>query len=204
VITVLRRGGIEALAVATPLGGLRSDAAYVASLAHAVDGAVVLGAHGTGGTVITAVEPGANVAGLVYVAALAPAAGESAFTMLSGLEALSPTVATRGVELTVRRDRYRSLLAGDVALDEALTAAASQRPVLASALEEPAPAPAWASIPSYALIAGADKTIGTGNLRTMAKRAKAKIVEIKGSSHVAMISHPRETTDLIERAVKGR
>ncbi len=31
------------------------------------------------------------------------------------------------------------------------------------------------------------------NLRTMAKRAKAKIIEVKGASHVVMVSQPKET-----------
>ena len=42
------------------------------------------------------------------------------------------------------------------------------------------------------------------NERIMAKRIKAKTVEIKGASHVVFISHPKETTELILRAAKGR
>ena len=49
-----------------------------------------------------------------------------------------------------------------------------------------------------------DNTIGTGNLRTMAKRAKAKITEVKGASHVVMVSQPGVTADVILRAATGK
>ncbi len=71
-------------------------------------------------------------------------------------------------------------------------------------LGEPSGPPAWAGIPSYALIPTKDNTIGTGNLRTMAKRAKAKITEVRGASHVVMTSQPQITADFILRAVKGK
>src|SRR6188472_1179063 len=100
VVGALRRSGIEAVAVATPLTGLRSDAAYVASLARATSGSVVLAGHDYGGAVITAADA-ANVSALVYVAAFAPEAGETCVALLAPrvLRALRPAVVAGTVEL---------------------------------------------------------------------------------------------------------
>jgi pimeloyl-ACP methyl ester carboxylesterase len=81
--------------------------------------------------------------------------------------------------------------------------AASQRPAALATLNEPSGPPAWKAIPSWYLVAGADNTIGTANLRFMADRIGAKTVEVKGTSHVVMMSHPRRTTKLVLAAARG-
>jgi len=48
-------------------------------------------------------------------------------------------------------------------------------------------------------VATADRSINPDQERMMAKRAKAKTVEVN-ASHVAYMSHPKETTKLIEEA----
>src|SRR5258708_1660975 len=79
VVPELQGAGIGVIAVANPLRPLASDAAYVASIAAAIDGPVVLAGHSYGGAVITAAGAAAgNIAGLVYVAAYALEEGESA------------------------------------------------------------------------------------------------------------------------------
>ena len=60
--------------------------------------------------------------------------------------------------------------------------------------------PAWKSKPSWYMVATADRSINPEQERMMAKRAKAKTIEIN-SSHVAYMSHPKETAKLIEEAV---
>ena len=124
VITALRREGIEAIAAANPLSGLSSDATYVASLARAFDGPVVLGGHDYGGAVIGGVDA-PNVVGLVYVAGFALAAGETCVGLLAPpvLAALRPGVVRDGAfELSVAADRFGDVIDGEFAL---------QRPVLA-------------------------------------------------------------------------
>jgi pimeloyl-ACP methyl ester carboxylesterase len=194
VIATLRRAGIEALAVATPLVGLRSDAAYVASLAQAVGGPVVLAGHGTGGAVIAAAAA-KNVTGVVYIAALTPAAGERGGNLLSAaaLEALRPATIGTSVELTLRRDRYRELVAGDLPHEDALVMAATQRPIQAAALDEPAPAPA--PVPAWFVVATRD--------RLLAPRARAagEVVEL-AASHAVPRSRPAEVAEVIERAAR--
>jgi pimeloyl-ACP methyl ester carboxylesterase len=78
VVAELQGAGIGVIAVANPLRTLASDAAYVVSIATAIDGPVVLAGHCYGGAVITAAGAAAgNIAGLVYVAAYALEEGES-------------------------------------------------------------------------------------------------------------------------------
>jgi pimeloyl-ACP methyl ester carboxylesterase len=79
-------------------------------------------------------------------------------------------------------------------------AAIEQRPLDAGALGEPSGPPAWKTIPSWYLVAGDDHAIPPATERFMAKRAGSTTVEVK-SSHVAMISHPADVTDLILEAV---
>jgi hypothetical protein len=49
------------------------------------------------------------------------------------------------------------------------------------------------------MVATADRSINPDQERMMAKRANAKTVEVN-ASHVAYMSHPKETTKLIEEA----
>ena len=190
-IATLRGAGFAALAVSTPLAGVGSDAAYVASLVGAAGGPVVLAGHGTGGAVIAAVPPEPNLTALVYVAALAPAAGERGAHLISAaaLEALRPTP----VGLVLRRDRYRELVAGDLPLEDALVMAATQRPIEAAALDEPAPAPA--AVPASFVVATRD--------RLLHPRAPTggEVVELT-ASHAVPRSRPVEVSEVIARAAR--
>src|SRR6186997_1889614 len=65
------------LAPANPLRGLASDASYLEGLIDQLDGPIVLVGHSYAGAVITVAGNSDKVAGLVYVAGLAPDEGES-------------------------------------------------------------------------------------------------------------------------------
>ena len=111
---------------------------------------------------------------------------------------------TVGQEGSIKPSAFREVFAADLPKKLTTVMAVSQRPASLVTLGEPSGPPAWASIPSYYMVASKDNAIGAANERIMAKRIKAKTVEIKGASHVVFISHPKETTELILRAVKGR
>jgi pimeloyl-ACP methyl ester carboxylesterase len=59
--------------------------------------------------------------------------------------------------------------------------------------------PAWKTKPTWYIVAAADRSINPEQERMMAKRAKAKTIELN-ASHVVYISHPKETVKLIEEA----
>ncbi|MGW1632040.1 MarR family transcriptional regulator [Streptomyces anthocyanicus] len=77
--------------------------------------------------------------------------------------------------------------------------AAAQRPATAASGNEPTQSVAWKTIPSWFLVATDDRTMGTDNLRFMAKRAKATTVEVD-APHAVMETNPEDVTKLILRA----
>src|SRR6202167_5457245 len=78
VIPILEAKGYHVVAVQNPLTSLADDVSATQRMIALQDGPVILVGHSWGGTVITEAGDDPKVAGLVYVAAYAPNAGESA------------------------------------------------------------------------------------------------------------------------------
>ena len=202
--------GYPVIAVANPLRSLKTDADYVASVVKDVQGSVVLVGHSYGGSVITnAANQSGNVKALVYVSAFAPDTGETA-AELSGKfpggtlgSALAPPVALPdgGVDLYIQQDKFRAQFAADVAAIPAKLMAITQRPVANLALNEPSGAPAWKTIPSWFIFGTLDKNIPLATLAFMAQRAHAKkTFQVRGASHVVMVSHPDAVAKIVAQA----
>ncbi|GII92215.1 alpha/beta fold hydrolase [Sinosporangium siamense] len=214
VIKRLQRGDHRVIAVANPLRGLDSDAAYLRSVLATVEGPVVLAGHSYGGSVITQAAAGnPNVKALVYIAAFVPDTGESAGELAAKFpgSTLGETLNTAsyplpgggtGTELTIRQDRFRKQFAADVSASTAAVMAATQRPVSTAALEEKATEAAWKTIPSYALVAGRDYNIPPKAQEWMADRADARTVTLDSASHAVTVSEPEAVADLILRAAR--
>jgi pimeloyl-ACP methyl ester carboxylesterase len=77
--------------------------------------------------------------------------------------------------------------------------AESQVPISTDSFTHKVTSPAWKSKPTWYMVATADRSINPDQERMMAKRANAKTVEVN-ASHVAYMSHPKETAKLIEEA----
>ena len=210
VVAKLLAKGYPVIAVANPLRGVKSDASYLASALDAIDGPVILVGHSYGGTVISVAATGkSNVKALVYVSGLAPDLGETASAQVGKFpgSTLGPTLAPPvtladgSKDLYILQDKFHAQFCADVPASEAKLMAAAQRPIIAAAFDEPAGAPAWKTIPSWFLYGSLDKNIPPAVHAFMAQRAGAKkIVEIKGASHVVMISHPEALVKLIDEA----
>jgi pimeloyl-ACP methyl ester carboxylesterase len=80
--------------------------------------------------------------------------------------------------------------------------AATQRPVSTLALEEKAQDAAWKTIPSWTLIATADKNIPPAAERWMARRAGSHTTEVD-ASHAVAVSRPTVVTDMILDAARA-
>jgi pimeloyl-ACP methyl ester carboxylesterase len=217
VIGSLQQRGYPVLAPANPLRGVSSDAAYLKNVLAQIEGPIVLVGHSYGGFVMTNAATGnPNVKALVYIAAFAPAAGDTVQALtghapgsLLGVETLTVRTfpapdGTLVPEGYIKTSAFRQVFAADLPKRQTDVLAAFQRPAALATLGEPSGPPAWATIPSWYLVAGADRTIGAANLRFMAKRAKAKTVEIKGASHAVLISRAKETTKLILTAARSK
>jgi pimeloyl-ACP methyl ester carboxylesterase len=212
-IAELQARGYHVVAPANPLRDVSTDVAYLKSVLATINGPVVLVGHSYGGFVMTGAAYGnPNVKALVYIAAYAPDQGET----VGGINALNP-----GSELTpdkldiqlvpgadgnpipeavVKQSDFGALFAADVPAAQAAVIGASQRPLALATLGEPSGPPAWKTIPSWYMVSGRDKVIGTANEQFMAQRIGAHTVEIPTASHLVMVSHPDAVAKLIVQA----
>ncbi|KQQ93791.1 hypothetical protein ASF62_06230 [Leifsonia sp. Leaf325] len=212
VIAALQAKGVSAIATPNPLRSVTTDADNVRRAAESVGGPVLLVGHSYGGAVITEAAVGSHVVkGLVYVAAFAPDHGENALGLTGQFpgstlgETVRPYPLGDGTnDLIVDRELFPNQFAGDVPLEDAKIAAATQRAIRDYALGEPQPAetPAWKTLPSWFVFGTGDKNIPVEGLRFMAERAGSlKTVEIPDASHSVMVSNPEVVADLIVEAL---
>jgi len=207
----LQRDGHTVIATANPLRGVDSDAAYLRSILDTIDGPIVLVGHSYGGFVMTNAATGdPDVDALVYVAAFAPAAGDT----VEHLTALNPgsgladptNLVVRphptGADGYINPATFREIFAADLPRRITDVMAASQRPADVATLFQPSGPPAWETIPSWYVVATQDHTIPPATQRIMAQRADATTVEIR-ASHVAMMSQPNKVAAVIEQAAKN-
>ncbi|WP_203861929.1 alpha/beta fold hydrolase [Plantactinospora mayteni] len=206
----LVRDGYPVIAPANPLRSVSGDAAYLASVLATLSGPVVLVAHSYGGIVITnAAAANPNVKALVYVAAFVPDQGET----LLGLQTKYPGSRLNEAALDfrpygeglvdgyIKKEVFRDVFAGDVPRATAELMWAGQRPADARTLGEPSGAPAWRTIPSWYLVARDDQVLPAAAQRFMAQRAGSQVREV-AASHVAMISQPDVTAEIVKRAAR--
>jgi pimeloyl-ACP methyl ester carboxylesterase len=201
------------IAFANPLRSLAGDAAHLTEFVRTIDGPIVLAGHSYGGVVITNVPSDAGgIVGLVYVAAFALAAGETALEASSLVPGgtLGETIETvplpnGGVDQYIAQHRFRAQFCADVPEAQATLTAVTQRPVTDAALSEPSGGdPLWKHVPSWFVFGDQDLNIPVGAHRIMAERAGAKSsLEIPGASHAVGISHPGETAETIVEAMRA-
>ncbi|UAK31162.1 alpha/beta hydrolase [Nocardia asteroides] len=214
VIDKLRKDGYPVVAAANPLRGPAADATTVRGLISHINGPVVLVGHSYGGSVISTAAAGSDqVKALVYVAAFLPAPGETAFeltnkfpgsTLPGTLNAVPFTDAdgSTGTDLYIQQDKFHDQFATDVPADRAALAAAAQRPIRQSALEEKATVAAWTDKPSWDVVTTQDLNIPVAAQRFMAERAHAQVTEI-AASHSVAVSHPDRVAEVIEQAARN-
>jgi pimeloyl-ACP methyl ester carboxylesterase len=209
VVHRLLTDGYPVIAPANPLRGVASDAAAIKAVLDSIDGPIVLVGHSYGGNVISEAATGdKNIKALVYLSAFVPETGETT----AGLTDMFPgsvvgdslkqvPVPDGQTDLYIDPKVFPSAFAGDLPATDAKVLAVSQRAVTAAALNEPAAGPqAWHTIPAYDLIGTADKIIPPAAQEFMAERAHAKILLVRGASHLAFVSHPDTTAAFIEKA----
>ncbi len=212
VVSRLLANGYPVVAVANPLRGLRSDSDYVAAVFRSIHGPIVAVGHSYGGSVITdAAVENPNIKALVYVAGLAPEHGESAADISDRFpgSTLGPTLSAPVIlpdgskDLYIQRDKFPVQFAADIPEADAILLASTQRPITESALHEASGPAAWKAVPSWFIFGSDDKNIMESAHLFMAQRANAKeTIDIKGASHVVMISHPNEVAQIIEDAAE--
>lgn len=205
VLPLLEDTGIDLVAVSTTLASLTADAAVVRRAITIATGPVLLVGHSYGGAVITEAGLDPKVAGLVYVAAFAPDAGETVLGLgAEGPPNDLPNVLVPDSEgfLKLSRRGVDEVFAQDLPLAERNVIFQTQGPTAAAALTTPVTAPAWKEKPSWFLRASFDNTIHPDLQTMMAARTGAIEIDV-ASSHLPMLSHPAAVADLIRLAIKG-
>lgn len=203
IVELNRRGYTDLHAVENPLTSLADDAARTRQMVSQIDGPVVLVGHSYGGAVITEAGTLPNVVGLVYIAAFAPDAGESPGQLTEQLPpaAFANIAPDSDGYLWVTPDKFQESFAADLADDEALVMAVTQKAPLGSTFGDAITEPAWRSKPSWYQVSTNDRMINPDNQRAMADRLGARRVIELDASHASLASMPVDVTDLIVEAV---
>jgi pimeloyl-ACP methyl ester carboxylesterase len=202
---ILKRDGFNVTVVQNPTNSLVDDVAVTKRALAAQNGPAILVAHSYGGVVITEAGNDASVAGLVYIAAFAPDAGESVSSLIKDPPPgapVPPILPPQDGFLFLDRSKFHASFAGDLSAELAGFMADSQVPWGVAALDGAVTKPAWKSKPSWYLVATNDKMIPPDAQRGMAKRAGSTVVEVKGS-HSVYVSQPKSVADLIEQAARS-
>ncbi len=203
VIPTLQAEGYETLAAQYGLDSLAADVATVKRTLGRVGSPAILVGHSYGGSVITCAGTDDRVAALVYIAALAPDAGETSQTQQSNFPKtdIFSHVAPADGRLWMLPDGVECF-AGDLSAQEKKVIWATHFAPALDLFEAKVEGAAWKSKPSWYIVAKNDRTVHPDLERFFAKRMGATTTEI-ASSHVAMLSHPDVVIDVICAATKA-
>jgi pimeloyl-ACP methyl ester carboxylesterase len=205
VIPRLQAAGLNVTSVQNPLTTLDEAVAAAQRVLARQDGPTVLVGHSFSGMIVTQAGADPNVSSVVYIAARAPDAGED-YTVLASR--FPPPPASKGIvfdgdEGRLSEEAFLRDFAGDLPEAKAKVLYAAQWPFHKALLAGKTTRAAWRLKPSFYAVSTQDRTINPDLERFMAKRMGAKTIEID-SSHLSLISHPQEVSDLILEASGSR
>jgi len=202
VYSILKKNGYVVTIVQNPTTSLADDVAVTKRAIAAAPGKVILVGHSYGGVVVSEAGTDPKVAGVVYIAAFAPDAGESVGSLIANPPpgaAVPPILPPVDGFLLLDKEKFAASFAADVRPELASFMADSQVPWGVGALDGKVTAPAWKAKPSWYLVATDDRMIPPPAQRQMASRAKATTVETPGS-HAIYVSNPAAVANLIQQA----
>jgi pimeloyl-ACP methyl ester carboxylesterase len=204
VYDILVKDGLNVSIVQEPETSFQEDVAATKRVLALQDGPCILVAHSYGGSVITEAGTDPSVAGLVYIAAHMPDAGENESDdgkrFPSDLSKSNTMKKTADGFTYLDPAQFHEYFAADLSAEQTAFMARSQVLNRAENFKAVITTPAWRSRPSWMLVAGADRTINPDLERWYATRANSHKVEVAGASHSVYVSHPKEVAALIEDA----
>ena len=200
----LKSKGFNVSVVQNPTTSLADDARATRRVLAQQDGPAILVGHSYGGAVISEAGNDPAVAGLVYIAAFAPEAGESVASLIKDPPAgapVPPILPPQDGFLLLDRTKFAASFAADVEPELARFMADAQVPWGVEALQGAVGRPAWKSRQSWYLVATEDRMIPPAAQRAMAQRAGSTVVEVAGS-HAIYVSQPEAVARLIATAAR--
>jgi pimeloyl-ACP methyl ester carboxylesterase len=205
VIPLLQAAGLNVTSVQNPLTTLPDAVASARRVLARQDGPTVLVGHSFSGMIVTDAGVHPNVSAVVYVAARAPDVDED-YTALAKKFPTPPAsagIVFDGDEGRLSEEAFLRDFAGDLPEAKAKALYAAQWPFHKALLTGKTTHAAWRAKPSWYAVSTEDRTINPDLERFMAKRMGAKTIEVK-ASHLSLISHPQEITNLILNAAGQR
>ena len=201
VIARLQPAGLNVTSVQNPLTTLDDAVAETQRVLDRQDGPTVLVGHSFAGMIVTEAGVDPKVSAVVYVAARGPDAGEDYTALASKFSAppASAGIVFDGDEGRLTEAAFLRDFAGDLSEARARVLYAVQQPFHKALLTGKTKHAAWRSKPSFYAVSTEDRTINPDLERFMANRMGATTIEVK-ASHLSLISHPQEITDLILQA----
>jgi pimeloyl-ACP methyl ester carboxylesterase len=195
--------GYSVTIVQNPLTSLADDVSATVRALDRQDGPAILVGHSWGGTVITEAGVHPKVAGLVYVSALSPDAGETTAQQYEGFTTPPEFVIDAHGDGFgfVKPEQFKAGFAADASDADAAFLRDSQVPIALSAFGTRLENAAWRTKPSWAVIATQDKAFDQKMLHAMAKRIGATVIEVP-ASHAVFMTRPQEVADVIDRAAR--
>lgn len=202
IIKPLVTEGMKVVGVPLPLTTFQDDVAALDRSLERVAGPVVLVGHAYAGAVIAATRS-EKVQGLVYVAALAPAEGETVADVFSRgtPHPQAPRLAPDNHGLIyLPETAFGEAFAQNATPEEVAVLAAVQRPISPACINVPVPRPLWKDKPSWFLVAEADRMIIAENQRFMAARMKAKL-RVHAVDHAPIVTAPDAVLEVLREAI---
>ena len=196
--------GYRVTVVQNPLTSFDDDVAATTRVLDQQDGPTILVGHSWGGTVITEAGVHGNVAGLVYVAALAPDSGETTAQQYEGFAPTPNFVIDVGADGYgfLNRDTFKTGFAADASDADAAFLRDTQVPINMSVFGARVTHAAWRDKPSWAVIGTDDQAFDQAMLQHMARRMGARITTVE-ASHAVYVTRPEVVADVIVEAAQN-
>jgi pimeloyl-ACP methyl ester carboxylesterase len=204
IIPLLEAKGYHVVAVQNPLTSLDDDVAATKRIIALQDGPVLLVGHSWGGAVITQAGDDPKVAGLVYVAAYAPDAGQSA-NEASGLFGV-----TEGQkQIRVDDKKFAALTSQGMLEDFAQGLPMEERKLILAVqgqsygpmFDEKLTVAAWKTKPSWVVVSADDRMLPPAMEQDNAKRLGATETTLQ-TCHLAMLQEPEKVVAVIDDAAR--
>jgi pimeloyl-ACP methyl ester carboxylesterase len=204
IILPLQEQGLGVVCAPLPLTSLSDDATALDRVLVRIEGDLVLVGHAYAGAVIGATR-NQRVKLLVYIAALAPDAGETVAEVFyrEPPHAQAPKLAPDDEGLIwMPSEGFENAFAQDAAPDQKAVLLATQRPIHVKCIQEKAPRPLWKDRPVWFLIAENDRMIPVQTQRFQANRMRAT-VRAHAVDHSPMLTAPGTVIDVLLEAIRA-
>jgi pimeloyl-ACP methyl ester carboxylesterase len=201
VIQPLERRGLAVISAQIALTTLSDDISTVQRVLERTTGPVVLVGHAYSGAVVGSIHDD-RVKSIVYIAALAPAEGETVADVFykDPKPPQSPKLAPDAHGFIWMPDEgILNALAQNATANQKRVMAAVQRPINVQCINEKAPATAWPAKPTWYLIAEEDRMINPQTEQFMATRIGATVRSLR-VDHSPQVTAPGHVVDMIVEA----